>query len=338
MEIDTPIAEDIHATDQAAQYDAACKRLLSQKIILAWILKSCLKEFRDCSVQEIAEKYIEGTPQVSEVAVAPDESNAPRIRGIGSEDTSLTEGSNTYDIRFRACAPGTGELIEMIIDLEAHGDFYPGYPILKRGVYYCGRMISSQNGTEFVHSEYHKIKKVVSIWICMKPPQKRWNTITRYHMTEENLVGSVKEPVENYDLIDVVMICLGGEGGANYNGVLKLLDVLLSSKAGEAKKRQVLENEFDIPMTETLESEVSQVCNLSELLIDSGREEGRVEGRVEGREEGRVEGREEGRSEGFLASIRSLVASMGWSVEQAMDALRLSDNDRAKCVELLQKQ
>ena len=43
MEINTPIAEDIHATDQNAQYDAACKRLLSQKIILAWIMKSCLQ-------------------------------------------------------------------------------------------------------------------------------------------------------------------------------------------------------------------------------------------------------------------------------------------------------
>lgn len=26
----------------------------------------------------------------------------------------------------------------------------PGYPLLKRAVYYCGRMISSQYGTVFV--------------------------------------------------------------------------------------------------------------------------------------------------------------------------------------------
>ncbi len=72
MEINTPLAEDIHATDQNAQYDAACKKLLSQKIILAWIMKSCLNEYRDCDVKDIAEKYIEGTPQVDEVLVAPD--------------------------------------------------------------------------------------------------------------------------------------------------------------------------------------------------------------------------------------------------------------------------
>lgn len=132
MEINTPIAEDIHVTDQNAQYDAACKRLLSQKIILAWIMKSCLKEYRDCDVKDIAEKYIEGTPQVGEVAVAPDETNAPRIRGMGSQDTSLTESSNVYDIRFMASAPASDELIQMIINVEAHNKFNPSHPLVKR--------------------------------------------------------------------------------------------------------------------------------------------------------------------------------------------------------------
>jgi len=207
MEIDTPIAEDIHATDQRAKYDAACKRVLSQKIILAWILKSCLREYRNCDVNEIAEKYIEGTPQLGEVPVALDETNAPRIQGIGSQDTSLTEGSSVYDIRFKALTPDTGEPVQMIIDLEAHNKFKPGYPLSKRAIYYCGRMLTAQNGTEFVHSEYQKIKKVVSIWVCMDPSKEYRNTITRYHLTEENIVGHVKEPLENYDLIDVVMIC-----------------------------------------------------------------------------------------------------------------------------------
>ena len=35
MEINTPIAEDIHTTDESANYDAACKRLLSKKSISA---------------------------------------------------------------------------------------------------------------------------------------------------------------------------------------------------------------------------------------------------------------------------------------------------------------
>ena len=314
MEINTPIAEDIHVTDQHAQYDACCKRLLSQKIILAWIMKSCLKEYQDCDIKDIAEKYIEGQPQISKVPVEQDKTIAPRVHGISSEDTSLHEGTSIYDIRFLAVVPFSGELIQPIIDLEAQNEFKPGYPLLKRAIYYCGRMLTAQKGTEFVHSEYQKIKKVVSIWVCMAPPDDRKNSITRYHMTEENVVGNVKEQVRNYDLIEVIILCLGGEDRENYEGVLKLLDVLLSPTAGEAKKRQVLQQEFEIPMTETLEEEVRLMCNLSQGVRDLGR------------------------TEGLLTSIRNLMVNTGWPMERAMDVLGVPDTERPKYADLLKKQ
>ena len=163
MELETTIAKSIRTSDDKASYDAACKRLLSEKIILAWIMKSCLEEYRDCSVTDIAEKYIEGTPQIGEVPVAPDETNSAVIHGLSSEDTTLTEGTVTYDIRFTALAPVSGELIRLIINAEAQNDFYPGYPLLKRGIYYCSRMISSQYGVEFTESHYEDIKKVYSL-------------------------------------------------------------------------------------------------------------------------------------------------------------------------------
>ena len=135
MEVNTPIAEDIRITDQNSEYDDACKRLLSEKIILAWIMKNCLEEYRDCTVKEIAEKYIEGTPQVGTVPVAPGETNATKIRGIGSEDSVQGEGRTTYDIRFLAWAPVSNEMIQLIIDVEEQGKFYTGYPIVKRGIF-----------------------------------------------------------------------------------------------------------------------------------------------------------------------------------------------------------
>lgn len=312
MDVNTPIAEDIYATDQNARYDAACKRLLSQKIILAWIMKSCLEEYRDCDVKDIAEKYIEGQPQVGEVPVAPDETNAPKIRGMSNVDGSLTEGKVTYDIRFLATVPGSDGMIQMIVNVEAQGKFNIGYPLVMRGIYYCSRMISAQQGTEFVHSEYQNIKKVVSVWVCMNPPQERHNTITRYHMTEENLVGAVKEPATHYDLLDVVMLCLGG--GEDCDGVFKLLDTLLSPEATAAERRQVLQDDFDIPMTETLETEVQAMCNLSQDV------------------------EERGRTKGLLTSISNLVANTGWPLEKAMEILGVPETERSKYADLLQKQ
>ena len=278
MNTDTTIAKNIRVADEKASYDAACKRLLSEKIILAWIMKNCLEEYRDCDVDEIAEKYIEGTPQVGEVAVAPDESNCVSvIQGAGNEDTSLTEGTVFYDIRFLAIAPVSAELIRLIINIEAQNDFYPGYPLIKRGIYYCSRMISAQYGTEFTNSHYENIKKVYSIWICMNPPKSRENSITRYYIAEENLAGSVKERKADYDLMAAVMICLGKEEDSGTD-LLKLLNVLLSTETGSQDKCQILEEDFHIRMTQTLESEVSLMCNLSKGVEEKGIEKGRQEG------------------------------------------------------------
>ncbi len=305
MNEETTIAKNIRVADEKAAYDAACKKLLSEKIILAWIMKNCLEEYRNCDVDEIAEKYIEGTPQVGEIAVAPDESNkTSMIHGIGTEDTSLTEGTVTYDIRFFAAAPISGELIRLIINVEAQNDFYPGYPLIKRGIYYCSRMISSQYGTEFTESHYEDIKKVYSIWICMNPPKNRENSITRYYISEENLAGHVKERKENYDLMAAVMICLGEEDSDT--DVLKLLNVLLSTGKAAEDKCRILEGNFNIKMTQKLESEVSLMCNLSKGVEEKGIQKGIKKGRQEGRQEGIQEGRQEGRREGITAMVSTL--------------------------------
>ena len=285
METETTVAKKIRILDDKAQYDAACKRLLSERIILAWIMKACVEEFRDCEIHEIAAKYIVGTPQLGVVPVDPDESNGTvqgEVAGTGVEDATMTEGTVTYDVRFMAAAPVSGELIRLIINVEAQNNFYPGYPLIKRGIYYCSRMISAQCGTEFVNAHYEKIKKVYSIWICMNPPKNRKNTITRYRIAEDNLVGSVKEQKAYYDLMTAVMVCLGAEDDQNYEGLLKLLDVLFSTEVNLKGKQEILEQEFSIGMTQTMESEVSLMCNLSQGIEEKGIQKGKKEERQRG--------------------------------------------------------
>ena len=162
----------------------------------------------------------------------------------------------------------------MIINVEAQNDFYPGYPIIKRGIYYCARMISAQYGTVFTNSHYEKIQKVYSIWICMNPPKERKNTITGYSLTEKHHVGKVKEKEEYYDLINAIMICLGKNADETEHELLRLLDVLLASDKKAEEKKAVLETEFQIPMTETMEEGVKYMCNLSDGVEQKGIEKG----------------------------------------------------------------
>ena len=304
----TPLASAIHTSDGRSQYDAACKRLLSQKSILAWILKECVEEYRNCSVEDIRDKYIEGTPQISNVPLYPDESNMPQIHGDTNEDRLINEGTIYYDIRFRSIVPNTDEMISLIINLEAQNKYNPGYPLVKRGIYYCSRLISAQHGTDFIGSAYGKIKKVYSMWVCMNPPEDRKNTITRYIIQEDNLVGDVSESRANYDLLSTIMICLGDSKTDSSTDVLKLLTVLLSNKIKEESKRSILEDEFQIPMTVELTKEATAMCNLSQGIYDEAHAEGALES--------------------SLVSIRNLIDSMGLTAEQAMNALRVTPEIR----------
>lgn len=331
MKIENTLAKSIASVGLRASYDASCKRLLANKVILAWIMKSCVEEYRDCSIQEIAERYIEGQPQIGQLAVHPDERpDGEQIIGASTEDSSIYEGTITYDIRFYAIAPVSGERIRLIINVEAQNDFYPGYPIIKRALYYCSRMISAQYGTEFTASHYEKIKKVYSIWICMNPPENRKNSINRYAVREENLVGDVTEKNCDYDLMTAVMICLGDSGDTS-SGILKLLEILLSSEREADEKKKILHDDFRIEMTKELESEVSVMCNLSKGVEDRGI----AKGMELGRSEGIAEGITQGITQGILSSVRNLMDSLGWSAEQAMDALKIPETDRKQYTDKL---
>ncbi len=313
MEMENTLAQNLSVAGENAFYDEACKRLLANKIILAWLMKSCLEEYRDIEVNEIAETYIEGEPQIARVAVHPDEmaGRGEQIKGGKTEDSTITEGTITFDIRFQAWIPGTKESARLFVNVEAQNDFYPGYPIVKRGLYYCSRLISSQYGTEFTNAHYERIKKVSSIWICLNPPKYRKNTINRYTIQEEHLIGEVSEKKENYDLMTAVIICLGNFADKRYTGILKLLDVLLSSEKEAEEKKKILQNDFDIKMTRELEREVSDLCNLSKDVEEKGMKKGIKKGM------------KEGIKEGILTSIQNLMESMNWTAEQAMEALKV---------------
>ena len=96
-----------------------------------------------------------------------------------------------YDVRFDAIAPATAndaaqqDVIRLIINVEAQTAFNPGYPLTKRAIYYCSRMISAQHGPIFTNSEYGKIRKVYSIWVCTHPTKEFQNTLVRYSIRPE---------------------------------------------------------------------------------------------------------------------------------------------------------
>lgn len=166
------LAGDIGLAAGKSQYDAQCKRVLANKVILAWILKYTVKEFRSMSIRQI-KKCIRNDILISKVSVEPGKTNVPepeKIIGEAEEDKVPGKGGIYFDIRFSVYLPKKNEKIKMLINVEAQKDFHPGYAVPSRGVFYAARMISAQKGTEFSGSDYDGIRKVYSIWICMNAP------------------------------------------------------------------------------------------------------------------------------------------------------------------------
>ena len=202
----------------------------------------------------------------------------------------MHEGTIYYDIRFSAIAPGTQQPIPLILNVEAQNDYYPGYPLIKRAIYYGTRMISSQYGIEFQSSNYQNIKKACSIWICTNVPKDRQNTINRYAFQEQHLAGAAKEDPAYFDLINIMMIGLSETPPQDEESVLKLLSVLLLQRGNAEQKKQILQHDFHIAMTMQLEEEVDFMCNLSEGVERRGIEKGFAQGIEQGIEQGLEKG------------------------------------------------
>ena len=325
-EVKTELASGLEVTSEVAAYDLSCKRLLAVKKVLARIMRRCLPEFRCFDVDTIAERCIEGTPRLEQVPVYPDETGA-FLRGLGQERASPTEGSVLFDICFDAVVPDSDEVVQLIINVEAQADFYPGYPLVKRGIYYCARLLSAQKETVFRKSHYERLRKVYSVWVCTDVPKYYRNTITAYSMAEENLVGDIRADKADYDLLSVVMIGLGDPDDGSCDGLIRFLSILLSAKMSAEVKKRILRDEFECSMMD-VDERILDMGSLGWALVKKSMQEGLEQGLEQGLERGRSEGRAEGRSEGLLDSIRNLMESMGWGITEAMNALRIPEDER----------
>lgn len=269
----TQLNSIIEGTNFKAQYDQSCKKILANKEITARILKGVVSEYKDCTIPEII-SYISDI----EVGEAPVDTDTipPSVALENNEDIALNEGVRSYDLKFTSAAPGDdGKKISLIINIEAQRKFNPGYSLVKRGIYYCCRLISSEYGTVFYKSDYDKLQKVYSIWICTNPNDAHRNTVTQYSMSEKMLYGSdVNEKQENYDILSLIMVCLDSENISSDNSLLELLSTIFSSQLAAREKKEILEKKFSIPMNTEINEEVEAMCNLSENIYEQGMEKG----------------------------------------------------------------
>ena len=268
--MNTEIANAVNAAGDKAQYDTRVKRLLAQKSILAHILVKTVDEFKGMKPEDVV-KYIEGEPSISVVPVEPGLANmektdatGQRIVGLNTENAEITEGLVRFDIIFYVRMKNG--LSQIIVNIEAQKDEPTEYKILNRAIFYVSRLISSQKERDFVNTNYDDIKQVLSIWICMNMDD---NSLSHIHLTKDEMLKPCNWK-GNLDLLNIVLIGITNEipeHDEKYE-MHRLIGALLSSELKEQEKLDIIEHEYNIPISQEFREDVSIMCNLSQGIED----------------------------------------------------------------------
>lgn len=274
--MNTEIANAVNAAGDKAQYDTRVKRLLAQKSILAHILVKTVVEFKGMKPEDVV-KYIEGEPSISVVPVEPGLANmektdatGQRIVGLNTENAEINEGLVRFDIIFYVRMPSVDDtkngLSQIIVNIEAQKDEPTEYKILNRAIFYVSRLISSQKERDFVNTNYDDIKQVFSIWICMNMDD---NSLSHIHLTKDEMLKPCTWK-GNLDLLNIVLIGITNEipeHDEKYE-MHRLIGALLSSELKEQEKLDIIEHEYNIPISQEFREDVSIMCNLSQGIED----------------------------------------------------------------------
>jgi len=263
--LNTEIANAVNAAGDKAQYDTRVKRLLAQKSILAHILVKTVDEFKGMKPEDVV-KYIEGEPSISVVPVEPGLANmektdatGQRIVGLNTENAEINEGLVRFDIIFYVRMKNG--LSQIIVNIEAQKDEPTEYKILNRAIFYVSRLISSQKERDFVNTNYDDIKQVFSIWICMNMDD---NSLSHIHLTKDEMLKPCNWK-GNLDLLNIVLIGITNEipeHDEKYE-MHRLIGALLSSELKEQEKLDIIEHEYNIPISQEFREDVRIMCNLS---------------------------------------------------------------------------
>jgi hypothetical protein len=258
-------------------YDEGFKSIFAYKVMLAITLKSLIPEYKDSSIEDIRDKYIQGDLETHE------HSDKISTSGPGVED-----GHVRYDVKFDALLPETTDKhMKVIINIEGqkNSSSLP-YRIVTRGIYYACNMLSSEYGTYFSNSHYEKLEKVYSIWISMSPNEKEKGSIIRYRMSEENLTNDFREEKENYDKLEVVLFNLGqidDNSHISYNEqkIMKSLTEIFSGHSNKKDSIALMEQEYRTEFPESMKEEMVNVCNWNEVFEERGMIKGAEQTKIE---------------------------------------------------------
>ena len=200
----THTAKVMDVTEGQVRCDAAAKQVLSNKDILAIILREVVPEFKNCDKDFIKRQCLKDGVRVD--LTPPDGDDATEsIVGLNTDEVLLLKGRKSYDLLFEVLVPEANvkrpgkkkrkgaqnaaasgkeaasssdepEKVVLIVHLEIQQNTSPGYSLEKRAIFYNSLLMVKQQ-LLVKNFSYKKMRKVYSVWVCLNPKNETQNYI-----------------------------------------------------------------------------------------------------------------------------------------------------------------
>ena len=292
-------------TNESRDHNA--RAILSTKSLITLIVKELIPEFKAYSREEIA-SFIEAGM-----------ATANKIMGINNED-----GKTQRDIIFYMKDPQKDQPIGILINMEMQRSSDTS-SLLQRAVYNISKVIANQKDVVFAKDEYKNIAKVYSLWILPYLSFAKQDSITYIHLTQNALLGDVKEESANFDLMGIYLLRLGSKKDSK---LLEVLNLIFRTLMEKEEKIRILKEEYDVHLSEEAQEEVREMMVMGEWF----KEEGIQLGKLEGIKLGTLEGKRMER----ITNLKNIMSSFHVDLETAMNSLKLNEEEKEE-VYLLMK-
>jgi len=308
--IDNDFLEVQNGKRHYKQLDADFKRAVHNTDILSNVISKLVSELEDKDIE-----FIKG-------CVSPEE--MPRVTGLNTEMHNDDDAYVIMDNLFSIDIPGE-QRVGVMLNIEAQGDPEPGYPLLRRAMFYASGVLFNQKGTVFEGCHYEKLRKTYSIWFIMQPKPGNENTIIRYPLVKIPGLKKKKTIEEDCNLLEIIMVNLGGSEKTS-NKTLKMFNEIFSSDVKGEMYRKRLQKKYNISVDDnTLESLERISMSLGEEIVNYQRRVGYNSGYESGYGSG-YDSRKQEQIEQLASMAIGLMSQPNISKEKAIELALIPDD------------
>lgn len=193
-----------------------------------------------------------------------------------------------YDVLV-SCSLPDGEVVcvGFYFDLEMQRENKPKYPVVKRGVYYCCRLVSRQI-ERLGEESYNQIKPVYSVWIMLNNiPEDLENSIYTLELSghSNKETADIAELNRDADLIHLSLVYLSEDfsPGENQDSLISYLQSVFLSEISNSQFNPYYK------YSSKIKEEVDEAMSVMEMFEARGEARGENRGMAQGKIIGKID-------------------------------------------------